>query len=147
MKLILYILAVVLVLLAGVGYAVLTYAGNQLDDASKAYVDTNLPLILGNWSTDELSKRESTDFHLVTSDAELNKLFSILRKLGPLKTYQGCSGNTLVNPTKSGLRITATYIATALFANGNAQIKVSLIQVSGDWQILGFRVNSPLLVQ
>ena len=39
----------------------------------------------------------------------------------------------------------ARYVVSATFQNGKAEILVNLILVQGQWQILGFRVNSSVL--
>jgi hypothetical protein len=138
---------VILVFLAGViGFAI--YAGNQLDASSKAYTDKSVSAIVANWSKDELMKRESPQFREATSDDELAGLFNRFGELGALQSYGGAKGEANMNFTPAtGLQITASYVAQATFQNGKAEIKVNLIQVDGAWQILGFRIDSPIFLK
>jgi hypothetical protein len=138
------IVFLVLLGIAGIAFGVLAYEGSQLDSSSKAYVNDNIHAIVDNWSVDELTKRESSQFHQATSSEDLARLFDVFKRLGPLKSYEGCKGEANMNATPAGLQLTATYIASATFENGAAEIQLNLIQVNGQWQILGFRVNSPL---
>ncbi len=140
------ILLGLLVLVGGfIGYMV--YAGSGLDKSSKAYVDESIPAIVTGWSPDELVKRESKAFQKSTSDEQLMKLFTVFRKLGALKNYEGCKGDSNVSYTsESGKVITATYLGRATFDNGEAEIKVILIQEDGAWKIQGFRIDSPVFL-
>jgi hypothetical protein len=128
----------------GVIYGILDYAASTYDDSGKSYVNGNIHAIIDNWSIDELTQRESDEFRQATSDAELASLFAQYKRLGAAKDYAGCTGHASIETTKNGLRTTATYVATATFAHGPAEIKISLIQTKGEWQILGFRVSSPI---
>lgn len=141
------IVFLVLLGVGGIGFGILAYEGYQLDASSKAYVDNNIHPIIDNWSADELTKRESAQFHQATSDENLAKLFDEFKKLGPLKSYEGSKGDAKMNATPTGLQITAVYVISATFQNGKAQIKLSLIRENGQWQILGFRVDSPIFTQ
>ena len=139
------IVFLVLLFLVGCFIGFVVYEGNKFDASSKAYVDESVPAIVGHWSEGELVKRESPQFRAATSDDELAALFAKLNALGPMQSYGGAKGDANMNVTPaSGLQITATYLAPAHFQNGNAEIRINLIQVGGEWRILGFRVNSPL---
>jgi hypothetical protein len=128
-----------------VGYAV--YAGVGLDKSSKAYVDEAVPAIVTNWSLEELKKRSSPAMLKASSDEDLMKMFTICRRLGALKSYGGCEGDSRVFFTPQGKTISATYIAHAKFENGDAEIKVLLIQLDGQWKIQGFHVDSSALIK
>jgi hypothetical protein len=137
-----------LLVIAGgfIGYFV--YVGNGLDKSSKAYVDEAIPAIVTNWSPDELVKRESKAFQKATNDEQLVKLFSAFRRLGALKEYKGCKGDANMNyTTESGSVVTATYLGHATFDNGDAEIKVVLVQQDGQWKIQGFRIDSPAFLK
>jgi hypothetical protein len=139
---------VLLVLAAGfIGFV--AYEGNKFDASSKAYVDESVPAIVGNWSKDELVKRESPQLRKVVSDDELASLFTKLSDaLGPIQSYDGAKGDANMNVTPvSGFQVTASYVAEATFQNGKGEIKINLIQVDGEWLILGFHVNSPTLLK
>ena len=134
-----------LLIIAGglVGY--LFYVGNGLDQSSKAYVDAAIPAIVTSWSPDELVKRESKAFQKATNDQQLVGLFTQFRRLGALKSYEGCKGDSNINYTPpDGKIVTATYLGHATFENGEADIRVILIQEDGAWKIQSFRINSPI---
>ena len=136
-----------LVIVGGfIGY--MAYVGNGLDKSSKEYVDQAIPAIVTGWSPDQLVKRESTAFQKATSDDQLVRLFAAFRRLGALKEYQGCKGDSNVNyTTRSGKVITANYVGHATFENGTADIKIILVQENNTWKIQGFRVDSPIFLK
>jgi hypothetical protein len=124
------------------------YEGVKYDSSSKSYVDDNVPAIIDNWTQSELEKRESDQFRKATSEDDLTKLFAIFARLGPLKSYDGATGDANLNfMSSTGLQITARYVVNATFQNGHAEILVTLIEENGQWEILGFRVNSPVLMR
>jgi hypothetical protein len=127
---------------------VFAYFGTKYDASSKAYVDANIPPIISNWSTTELEKRESEQFRKVTSHDQLDQLFTVFNRLGPMKSYDGAQGDSNMSVmSATGFQVTARYVVNATFQNGKAEILVMLTLVDGQWQILGFRVNSPLLMK
>jgi hypothetical protein len=138
---------VLLLVLGGlIGFGI--YAGNRLDVSSKAYVDESVPAIVTHWSQDELSRRESPQFRRTTSDSELTVLFNRFAQLGGLRSYDGSRGDANLNfMPGTGLQITAAYIAQATFQNGKAELRVNLIQIDGNWRILGFRIESPMFAK
>jgi hypothetical protein len=124
------------------------FFGSKYDASSKAYVDANVPPIVSNWSVSELETRESEQFRNATTDDKLKALFVIFNRLGPMKSYDGATGDAnMVLFSGTGFQVTARYLVNATFQNGNAQIQVALIQEQGEWRILGFRVNSDLLMK
>lgn len=147
MKKLLVILGVIslgLVVLVGalIGYAAFT--GGKLDSSSKAYVDANLPPIISGWSEIELRRRASPEF-LRATPAGLDRLFSKLKQLGPLKRYEGSRGGSRISlTTQNGKVVSAGYVASAVFQNGSARIRVGLIREGGQWRILSFYVDSPI---
>ena len=134
-----------LIVCGGIGY--FFFAGSALDRSGKAYVDEAVPAITTAWLPHELVKRESPAFLKATSDAQLVKLFDAFRRLGALKSYGGCKGEaTVTNTPNAGKVITGIYVAQTTFEKGQAQIKVSLIQLNGQWKIQGFNVDSPVFI-
>jgi len=142
--------AIVLVLLLVVGGFIgyTAYIGNGLDKSSKEYVDDAIPAIVTAWSPDQLLKRESKAFQKATPDEQMVKLFEVFRKLGALKSYQGNKGEANISYTpENGKVVTATYVGSATFEKGDAQIRMVLTQENGAWKILGFRVDSPVFLK
>jgi len=139
--------ALIAILLVGgfIGYS--SYQGRALDASSKEYVDNNIPLIISSWSKDQLLNRASPQLLKVISEKpdEIDHLFAGFAKLGAMRSYDGSKGDSNISYTNTdGKVITASYVAEAKFANGNARITVRLIQMSGSWQFLLFNVTSPL---
>lgn len=138
----------IVVIAAFIGYAAMN--GSKLDASSKAYVDQTVPVIASGWSSDELANDASPELKQVlgTQSAQLNKLFQKLSALGALKHYSGAKGTSnIFFDTKKGKLITATYTADATFEHGDAHFSLKLIQHDGQWQYLGFYVNSPILLE
>lgn len=131
-----------------VGYAAMT--GSKLDSSSKAFVDGSIPVITGSWSGDELLSRASPEFKQAVDaqPEQFQMLFQKLSKLGALKHYEGSKGQaTIFVDAAKGKVITANYTAEATFEQGNAHFMLHLIQRDGQWQYLGFRVDSPIFLQ
>jgi hypothetical protein len=141
-------LLLILVAAGFIGYS--AYQGKGLDASSKAYVETNVPPILSTFSKDELLKRASPQLLKIINDnpGQLDQLFQKLSKLGAMRSFGDVKGNSNVSyTTQNGKVKSASYVATAKFENGEAKINVRLIQLSGQWQLLLFNVNSPLFLQ
>ena len=141
---------IVLVLLLALGSVVLYFAriGSSLDASSKAYVDSIVPVIASGWSVEELEKRSSPQFLKVAKHDQIVILFSKLSQLGALKHYDGAKGDSNISfTTKEGKVVSAKYLAHATFENGDADIRIALIQIESQWQILSFFVNSPILLR
>ena len=146
---ILGIIALLLIIFAAASVNYVAFRGRQLDVSSKAYVDTNVPVIVSSWSVDELTKRSSAEFREATDDKQLNLIFIRLKQLGQFQKYEGAKGesNTIFNYKSAKETKMANYVATATFQNGSANIKVTLIQEDGQWQIYGFSVDSPIFTK
>lgn len=142
---------VVIVVLAIVGFmAYALYASGGLDESSKRYVENNMPPIISTWSRDALMKRASPELRKAVDKQPklLSQLFRKLSGLGPLIRFGKVDGSANISyTTESGKVITATYTAKAKFKHGKADLKVRLIQHDGKWRILGFNVDSPILLQ
>ncbi len=134
--------------LAGGLFGYLFYVGKGLDQASKEYADQAIPAIVARWSPDELAKRESKAFRKAMGDQQLVQLFGIFRKLGAMKSFEGCTGESHISYSLNLTRVvTASYAGKASFDNGDAEIRVGLIQENGVWKIQGFHVNSPAFLK
>ncbi len=139
---------VVLVGIAGALFGYVAYKGSTLDASSKAYVDESVRAIVSTWSKPELLKRASPQLRKVIQANQLDQLFGKLSQLGAFQNYEGSKGDANVSlTTQAGEVITATYVATARFEKGPAEVRIRLIQNDGHWQILNFFVNSPIFLQ
>lgn len=141
-------LVLVLVVAGFIGYA--AHQGRGLDASSKAYVEANVPPVISTWSKDELVKRSSPELLKILNEkpGQAEQLFKKLSMLGAMRSFGDVKGEASVFYTpRNGKAISASYVASAKFEHGEAQISVRLIQVSGQWQFLLFHVNSPLFLQ
>lgn len=136
------IFLILIIAVAGfVGYS--AYVGTKLDASSKAYVDESVPAIISTWSKDELKKRASPQLLKSATDEQISDLFTKLAaQLGSYQSYDGSKGDSNVSYTsQDGKVISATYKANATFQNGKIDIEIKLIQINGDWFLLGFHVE------
>jgi hypothetical protein len=142
-------LILILFVVSFFGYA--AYQGRGLDASSKAYVEENIPAIISTWSKDELLKRSSPQLLTTINEKpeQLDQLFQKLSMLGPMLSFGEVKGDSNVSyTTQNGKVTTAAYVATAKFKNGEGRINARLIQSpAGQWQLLQFRVESPLFLQ
>jgi len=121
-------------------------AGNRLDRTSKAYVDENIPRIVSGWSESELRRCSSPELLQVAGKDQIVSLFLELKALGPLRSYRGSRGEAnMLFSMQKGRLTTAEYVASAEFERGSASVRVRLIRRGGQWQILQFYVDSPIL--
>jgi Na+-transporting methylmalonyl-CoA/oxaloacetate decarboxylase gamma subunit len=137
-----------LIVLAAVCIGIGAVKGSALDKQSKAYVDSTVPVIVSTWDEHELLSRASPEFTQATDKDELDKLYTMFRRLGRLRQYQGSQGQSYMSlTTQNGKRTTAVYTAKASFDSGSAVIKVTLTKHGDQWQIEGFYVDSDVFLQ
>jgi hypothetical protein len=109
------------------------------------------PAIISTWSKDELLKRSSPQLQnsLNEKPEQLDQLFQIFSKLGPMQSVGEAKGDSnVLYSTQGGKITTAAYVVTAKIKNGEARIKTRLIQSpAGEWQFLQFYVDSPVFLQ
>jgi hypothetical protein len=118
-----------------------------LQQSSKSYIEANIPPIISTWSKDELLKRASPQLLKSVNENpnSLDQQFKNLSKLGAMRTFgnvEGFASNYTTNQDR--IVTTASYVATAKFANGWAHISAQLIQSHGQWRFSLFKVDSPL---
>jgi hypothetical protein len=66
--------------------------------------------------------------HQVIKEDELGRLFAKLSQLGKLQVYEGSKGDAHISlTTQAGKVITASYIASASFEKGPAEVTIRLI--------------------
>ncbi len=134
--------------IGAVAFTIFVVVGKDLDSQSKAYADAVIPAVIANWDIKELDKRASPELLAAVKRSELEGLFVVFQKLGKLKEYKGSKGQANISlTTQSGKVITANYVGNAEFENGPASVQLVLIRHADQWQILGFRVNSKVLLQ
>jgi len=122
--------------------AVMASVGSALDKESKAFVDAAVPAIVSGWDVRELQKRASDEFNNSVDNAELERYFAILRKMGTLREYRGSTGEAQITLSfLNDVAITALYAASADCDEGAVDLQLSLIKQKGQWQILGIRIT------
>jgi hypothetical protein len=140
-------LTLIVLVVGGFGY--LAYVGNQLDRESKACVDEAVPVIVADWSADELMRRASPKLLQATKPDDFRTAFALFAKLGPLIQYKGSKGDATIfaSAVGNGQTITAKYLAEATFKDGDASIDIELDKLDGVWKIRVFRVNSTAMME
>lgn len=116
--------------------------GGRLDASSKAYVDTVVPNVIRNWSSDILLSESSRAMRETVSNDELTTVFRQLSELGPLVAYKGSEGEARVFIRLfEGRKVAAAYVATAEMAHGQVTIDVTLVREEDTWHVSGFFVH------
>lgn len=134
-----------LVLVIGIGSCVASLAVKVpgLNEESQAYADETIEAVCTDWDQSALEERLSPEFWEVTDDADLDKLFEIVGKLGPLESFETSRGEANIQRfLGQEERVTAVYHAEAEFDEGPATITLTLIKHDDEWQVAGFNVNS-----
>ena len=139
--------AVLLLLVVGV-FGYLIYAGSGYDRESKQYVDDAVIAITANWDREELIRRASPQLLTNVKAEDLESLFTLFSTLGPLVDYQGSkwSSSATNSSIGQGTTISANYSAQALFKQGDATIRMTVVKSDGAWKIQAFRVDSSVLI-
>lgn len=140
----------VLLLVAAIVFGYTAYRGKGLDASSKAYIEEHIPTILQTWSKDELLKLSAPQLieNINNNQNNIDLFFKKLTELGKFQKIYDIKGDSNVSiTTKDGIVITARYVFPAKFDKGKANITVQMIQSAGQWQLLGFFVNSPKFLQ
>jgi hypothetical protein len=135
------VVAAIAIVAMVIGGVVVAKKGLALDADAKTYVDGAVVAICSKWDQQQLIDRASPELLAAAKPGELAALFEKLSSAGPLSKYEGANGQASVMIYNGNSKITAKYIAKALFAHGEATIDISLIQNDGKWQIAGFHVN------
>lgn len=131
-----------LIVLVTFAFGALYLYGKKLDKESKAYADAAVLAIATDWNVAELKKRASREFDEAVDYEELADYFEELSQLGELVEYQGSSGeSTITLSLRYGHEITADYAGTVEFEDGSAEMRLVLIKLDGQWQVLDFRVT------
>ena len=149
-------LAISLLLAAAV--AVFVFKGFALQKSAATYVETNVPLIVKNWNSEEVTKRAAPEFLIPSVREGLPTVFQHLSGLGKLKRLEKAKGGVVVADLQLAFRersffvgvnkgqlqpIWAELVADAEFEAGPAKVKMTLVQRGNDWRIMGFWVGPP----
>ena len=137
----------ILIIAVVIGIFILVVKGTALDKESKAYVDEVTPKILAELNKESLFQYASDELKSSASPEEFDRIFNWFTKLGQFKEYKGSSGQAGISiTTERGKQITGSYQAQAEFENGPATIYITIIKKGDSWQVIGFRINSMVLV-
>ena len=152
--------AVLLAVLVMVGALAAVYVpkGFALERSAVAYMETNVPLIVANWDSSEVTKRAAPEFLVPAVQEGLPTLFAQLSKLGKLKSLGKPEGGVVVADLQLAIAknqlhlrsrdqrlqpISAELVADAVFDAGPARVKMTLVRRGSDWRIIGFWVGPP----
>lgn len=133
--------AAIVIVVAIIGGVLVAKKGLALDADAKAYVDSAVVAICSDWDQQQLIDRASPELLAAVKPGDLPALFEKLSSAGPLSKYEGANGQASVTVYNGNSKITAKYVAKALFAHGEGTINISLVQNDGKWRILGFHVD------
>jgi len=140
------VIFLVLIVAAGIGFWYFANRGITLDRESKAFVDAAIPAIVTNWNKKELLDRASPEFKRDVPETQIDDLLRRFTVLGRFMTFDSATGQAAIYASpQTGKVVTADYQSLAYFQNGNATIKVKLIQHDDRWQILKLEIFSPQL--
>ena len=147
----------ILILLSVLG-AIYYPKGVALQKDAIAYIETNVPLIVANWDSTEITKRAAPEFLVPSVQEGLPVVFSQLSKLGKLKRLGVPKGGFVVANLQLAFAesrpllsmnnqqlqpIWAEFIADADFEAGPAKVKMTLVRRGSEWRIFGFWVGPP----
>lgn len=128
--------------LAGGGLYALSVCGKRWDSESKAYVEAAVPAVLRSWSAAELDRRAAEEFRAAGSPAELEAFLKKMSdQLGPLKRYDGASGESRFSFNGGPRTVTAAYLSRVSFEKGDADVETILVRRRDQWLILAFRIS------
>ena len=132
-----------IIVMAGTGLGVFVYRGITLDASSRAYVDSAVPAIAADWDRQQLLERITPELRAEITPATLRVVFDMGSRLGPMVAYQGARGAANMSyVTGSGGSVSAAYVAKVKCRDGNATIRIALLERDGRWMISGFYVDS-----
>ncbi len=120
----------------------------SMDQQSKAYVDQVIPKLVQAWKPAVLFQEESDSLVRTTPPEKINAMLQhFAQKLGPLKQYEGASGQARLMAFKTGHYWIGSYHATGIFEKGDADLIIKVIQENNQWKLLFLQVNSEALTQ
>lgn len=140
----------VLLLAGAVFFGYGLYQGKKLDASSRFYIEQNVPAILETWSKEALLERAAPNLRrdLDKNPANTDLLFKKFAELGAFQKMDDIKGNSITSITPDkGLIKSAHYVIQAKFDHGDAAITVNLVQAAEKWQVAGFFVHSPKVLQ
>jgi len=145
-------------LLLGAAAAIFVPRGFALQKSAATYMETNVPLIVENWKSEEVIKRAAPEFLVPEVREGLPVVFEQLSNLGKLRRLGKAEGGMVVVDLQMAFRgsrfsvranskqpqpIWAEFVADADFEGGPAKVKMLLVRRGEDWRILGFWVGPP----
>ena len=122
------------------------YEGGRLDRAATAYSVDAVTAITSTWDADALRDRAAPEMARSLQGEQAKHVLAWVASLGPLQDRPVCQGSAAVYAGTGASRTTANVTCTARYKAGPATIQLSLIRKAGAWSILGFHVDSPMLV-
>gem|GEM_PF-557578 len=140
-------IAIALVLLACAVFVPLAIQQPKLEREAQAYADEVVVAVSTDWDQDELESRVSSEFWGATSCVDLTKMFGVFEKLGPMESFEPCTGGVRITKVAGlGDQIIGEYATEVECEEGPATIQLVLIKHDQEWQVAGFRVASMALL-
>ncbi len=115
-----------------------------LDRECRDFVDSMLPPILRTWDEDAFLNEALPEFLVGERRAKVSELFDqFAESLGPMKSYNGATGQVQVSATTQQIRRTiGVYVATATFEKGLGRVTLRLIKQDDRWRVYNIRTDS-----
>ena len=138
-------LIILILLIAAVGYAVLSGIGQNLDAESKLWVDTVVPEIVATWNVEALLKNSSSALLQTVSEEEMVESLDIFsEQLGAMKQYHGSTGAVSIYVRNGIKTITAEYVSAVTFENSSSTIEITGVKENDVWKVNRIYINMPL---
>ena len=135
---------IVFLAIAALAYAF--YEGGKLDREATDYSVDAVVAITSNWDPAALRARAAPPLAQSMTEEQTGRVLAWLGSLGPLQDHPVCQGNAGVYAGTGGTRTSANITCTAHYKAGPATIQLALTKKAGQWSILDFHVNSPMLL-
>jgi hypothetical protein len=135
---------VIVLALIGAGFLLMVFHGSQLESEAPEYLSEAIPAIAANWEPDELIKRASPEFLKVTSEKKLHDTFKPFQAMGAFVRYEGATGSAGWNYANGQSAVTGSYVAKAMFSNGEVTFTVKLSKHDDRWMIDYFQADGVL---
>jgi hypothetical protein len=121
-------------------------AVGRIRESAQQEADSVLPLILKDWSADELSKNAAPELKENVSVPAMLKMMSELKaKLGNFKSVDKAKIGNFESPStgnQGGPFMIAPFTALGHFEKGDAVIELKLVRSEGKWRVGNFFVRS-----
>lgn len=131
------------VAIAAIAVGLFVYKGIALSAESRYFVDMTVPKIIKGWTEQDLLANLTPELRETVKPGQYQSLSKSLFRLGRETSYEGARGEANVSyATGIGRTVSASYVARAMFENGEATFRFVLLKRNGRWLIHKFHVDA-----